>query len=97
MIAWIGVTLIAINSQPHHFLEKGQNQAKLSTNKNRERTDNLPVNTGCYNTGDLNLSPIMLLAWALYRQLTSPLSSQKTGQIQAILFEIFTIMSKIVP
>ena len=55
--------------------------------------DNSPVNM-CYNTDDLNLSHIMLLAWAIYTQLTSPLPSQKTGQNQVILFEIFP---KIIP
>ena len=66
------------------------------TGERTDQADNLPVNTR-YNIGDLNLSCIMLLAWALYTQLTSPLPSQTTGQNQAILFQMFTIMPKIVP
>ena len=75
---------------------KIQNQAKLSSYKNRgENRPHRQVACKCTTTqGDLNLSHIMLLAWALY---SYALSSQKTGQNQAILFEMFTIMLNIVP
>ena len=50
--------------------------------KRTDRADNLPVNTR-YNTGNLNLSHIMLLAWAPYMHFTSPLPTEPNNRSES--------------